>query len=71
MLDGRTVIYGWKNNYLTGLQWGKGYTPSVATEYVVSMYSVFTGAWAYTSKEYTFSMIAQIVVAFVYGGLQG
>ena len=84
-----TIVYGWKRNYDTGLNWGRGtstqvtavtrdmkggsagYGPSNGMQYIVSMNSVFLGSWAFTGPEYTFSMIAQLVVAFIYGGLAG
>ena len=43
----------------------------LATRYIRSLYSVFSGGFAYTEAENFFGIVATLVVGFIYGGLAG
>ena len=43
----------------------------LATRYIRSLYSVFSGEFAYTESENLFGVFATLVVGFIYGGLAG
>jgi CRP-like cAMP-binding protein len=66
-----TTIYGWVQNYDTGLGWGRYWSPSLGTKWVVSMYMAFRGGHAFTTIEFVFSMLSELVVGFIYGALAG
>ena len=41
----------------------------ISNLYIKSMYTTFKSEWAYTSSEFTFGVLAELVVGFIYGAL--
>ena len=64
------VIAGWVSNNDTDLEFYLlGDAEDLTYRYLVSMYSVFFGKFAFTAWEHFFGMVAQLAIGFIFGAL--
>jgi hypothetical protein len=64
------VISGWVSNNDTDLEFYLlGDSEDLTYRYLVSMYTVFFGKFAFTAWEHFFGMIAQLAIGFIFGAL--
>ena len=73
-INGTVIMQGWTtnpNSRYSSFRAAGTEDDLSGLRYIISMYSIFKSEWAYTSYEYGFGMVSELVVAFIYGGLAG